>query len=478
MADPLSPSGSQSRPPDSLDSFVVSDSQGSEYSAAYRRHDEFKERFGSHSVKRHEAEMQFMPKPFMGKASGSQQELGGKLLRTLGKMRGLVTRSLPAEQYSVPAWKEALVPASEWQGELGANQVDMFVSDKRLLNNMDPSSEWYDRMGNGVLFNGEVPETFDIAQLDRRQTCFLLSALGAYASAPLGKRLLQQIIRLYPEGFVGVTLNDGPLAGRTVKVLVSSCRPVDGHGKDYYSFANTSGTRWAGYFEKACHALLLERSDNVDKMKEEMLGEDLSYIENLLRTLTSNKKTGCLLDRIDMSLAFKLLPPMPELKSPSPAFQQPKTLSAFDARHDELKDPLVKDLICFNIKQGIPVILGTRGDWQGTFNASSGTPTNHAVTVLGPASLRKSSETVDGFLTYDPYGEAFGKSDIATASAGAAVSVKSAGQAVRFCSYDDIHKYFDRVAIARGGFVHNPEYLKNLTAEKTDARNEDGWELV
>ncbi|WP_354008953.1 hypothetical protein [Endozoicomonas lisbonensis] len=457
---------------------MVSDSQEPEYSAAARDHNEFKARFGSHSVKKHEAEMQFMLKPFMRKASGSQQALGKRLLRTLGKVRGLVTRSLPADQCTVPDWKEARVPASEWQDELRANQVDMFVSDERLLNNMDSSSEWYDRMGNGVLFNGEVPDTFDIAQLDRRQTCFLLSALGAYAATPLGQRLLQQIIRLYPEGFVGVTLNDDSLAERSVKVVVSSSRPVDRHGKDCYSFANTSGARWAGYIEKACHALLLERSANVDQLKKEKPGEDLSYIEGLLRLITSNKKNSCLLDRIDMSLAFKLLPPMPELTSPSPAFQQPQSLNAFDARDDDLKKPLIKDLICFNIKQGIPVILGTRGDWRGTFNASSGTPTNHAVTVLGPASLRKGSDTVDGFLTYDPYGEAFGKSDIATASVGTTTSVKPSGQAIRFCSYDDIHEYFNRVTIARGGFVHNLEYLKKLAAEKPDARNEDGWELV
>ncbi|UYM16522.1 hypothetical protein [Endozoicomonas euniceicola] len=479
MSDPLSSGGSPSHPSELTDSFVISDSQEPEQLTATLKHKEFKARFVSHSVETHKAEMKLMLKPYKDITPGSQQALGKKLIRKLGKVRALFKPSLPAEQQPVPGWEEAHIPAPEWQDELGVNQVDMFVSDERLLKNIDSGSEFYVRMGNGALFNGEVPETFDIAQLDRRQTCFLLSALGAYAMTPLGNRLLQQIIRLYPEGFVGVTLNDDALAERNVKILVSSSRPVDGNGKDFYSFANSSGARWPGYIEKACHALLLERSDNIKQMKQDMPDEDLSHIEGLLRLLTSDEKTDCLLDRIDMSLAFSLLPPMPELESTSPAFQQPQKPSIFDVRDDALEDPMTQEQIRFNIQNGIPVIMGTRGDWKGALNATSGTPTNHAVTVLGPAFLRKGSTVVEGFLTYDPYGEAFGSSDIATASAGAVTNVKAVGQAIRFCSYGDIHNYFNRVAIARGGFVHNPEYLKQLAAKKPDGTgDEDGWELL
>ena len=477
MSTPPSSSGFPGHTADSLDTYVVSDVD----SDTKGQHDRFKARFGSHSVEKHRAEMGLMLKPYTDKTPGSQQSMSKRLLRTMGKVRGFMTRSFPADRLPVPERQKASLPAPAWKQSLSENKVDLFVPDKALLDNMDNGYEGYTRQGKEVLFNGGVPDIFDIAQLDRRQTCFLLSALGAYATTPLGNSLLQQAIKLYPDdGVVGVTLNDGSMAERDVKVLVSSRRPVDDKGKDYYSFGNNSGAYWPGYFEKACHALLLERTANIEKMKSENPGEDLSYLDGLLRLLTSNQKSGCMIDRVDMSMAISLLPAMPKLQSPNPAFQQGKEPEAYNARDNELKEPLVKDLICFNIKQGIPVILGTRGDWKGRLNATSGTPTDHAVAVLGPAMVRKGSKTEEGFLIYDPYGEALNQQGASSGSEVASAStVKAAGQAVRFCTYDEMHKQFARVTIARGCFTHNQAYLDQLAASKPGTSSDDsGWELV
>ncbi|AMO56937.1 hypothetical protein GZ77_01660 [Endozoicomonas montiporae] len=477
MSDPLSPDNRTSHSQGLPDSFVVSDSQDTGSAANPELHNRFKARFGLHSVEKHEPEMRLSLKPYQGKISRFQQAIGKRLLRTFGKAKALMTPSRIADPQPVPEWKQARFPASEWKEQLYDNQVDMFVPDQSLLGNMADATEGFAHQEKAVLFNDGVPEPSDIAQLDRRHTCFLLGALAGYAASPLGKPLLQQIIRLYPGGFVGVSLNDPSLAERIVKVLVSSDRPVDQNGKDYYSFGNASGARWAGYIEKACHAFLLEQSANVARMKSE-LSEGGDHLEGLLRLLTSNKKSGCLIDRIDMSLAFNLLPPMPELKSPGSAFKQSDSQELFDVRGDDLKSELNKDLIICNIKQGIPVILGTRGDWQGKLNATSGTPTDHAVAVLGPASIVREGKKVEGFLTYDPYGEAFGSTDMPSTS-GDATAVKSAGQAVRFCSYDDIYDNFARLTIARGGFVHDKAYLNQLAGGKpATSRPDDGWELV
>ena len=499
MATPPADRPRSSSPDPLLESYSVSEPDDVQIQDNDALHSQFKAKFGRHSVTRHATDMKLTLSPYKNEGPRDQTTLSKRILRRAGELRAAFSFSSNAQLQKVNDWKGVAVPASEWSQPLMKNKIDVFVPDETLLGDIDGKSIRCYREETEKLFTGDTPEVADIAQLDQRSSCFLLSALGAYAATPLGNRLLKETVCQY-DGFVGVSLYDSALAQGNAKVLVTSKRPVDENGMDYYSFNNSTKAHWPGYVEKACHALLLERNANIKEMKRDNPGKDMSYMDNQLRFLTSDKKEeGCMLDRVDMALSMDLLPRIPTLKSPNPVFKQLSDGQNSDMNRTELSQPGSIDVIRYNIEQGIPVVLGTRDDLVGVIQASSGTPTNHAVAVIGPAVMKKKGKIIHGFLTNDPYGEAFkggeavpdlkdrvmgasvsAKGRQASASAHPpSIAVKSAGQSVRFHSYDDFHNHFKRAVIAHGGFVYDREHLNELATRRAQTGpSADDWELL
>ncbi len=192
--------------------------------------------------------------------------------------------------------------------------------------------------------------------------------------------------------------------------------------------------------------------------------EDAEIINGHLANIRDPRETGNLLDHTTLFNAIQFLPPLPEKPSADARYSQNLTAPEI-LQEDDLTDSRYLDLLKFNIDQGVPVILGTKGAIKGFQKAMyTGTPTNHAVGVLRPAQIKKGHSVIEGVLIYDPYGDSLDAhqnlekyTDSVTSAQKAqsdqySLNTKVSGQAVRFVAYEDFGKYFCKAAIASGGY--------------------------
>lgn len=448
-------------------------------------HEAFKARFGPRNVIECTPEQDISLNTYNGKKPLHQKKAAIQAIQLSGKIQNLTSKKKLIDFIPVP---QACIPFTPglWKPDLIENDVDIYLPEKILLADLIPDGRCFRLLGVSPLFNHGMPEVKDIAQLHKRSTCYLLSTLAAYVATPIGNELIKRSMCQFQDGLVGVTLHDSVLTERDVKVLISNQRPVDIDGKDLYSFTNTSEAHWPGYFEKAYHAFLLGCRANIETMKSERPEQDLSYLDSLFRSLAGDRKPNRMIDHMDMSMPIGVLPSMPALKSSNPLYKQGNIHEKIDLSADQLHSTYNKNLIRFNIEQGIPVVMGTLGGLKGGIQAAfSGTPTKHALAVIGPA---KNSEGKEGFLTYDPYGESLSEKPVpdlnyrqklAMTGGKPTMDIKSRGEAITFNTYDKITDRFDRVTIARGGFMYDKDHLQQAHSETVKGEDsDDEWEVV
>ena len=359
--------------------------------------------------------------------------------------------------------REAII--RQFNSDINQAKVDIFYKDKQLAQFIPkipnilstPVSSLTDEW---KLFNFNTPIPEDICQNDLRSTCYLLASLASYAASPITKGLLKNCFIAADNEHTAVILYCS-LLDRNITVLTTNTRLVNSKGQDIYSFGNGSNARWAGIMERAVHAAQIHRFSgckqiisNIPIEQADLRGEIREHQNMALgKGNTSPQK---LLDYSSTHVSMSFLP--------SVSFLTKVQGEGFTSH--ELIKPENLQLIRFNVEHGIPVILGTKGGSAGAFNAlTNGSPTNHAVGVLGPA--QRDGET--GLLIYDPYGESLGletgensfssmqkklyDSDEPTIQ----LPPIKATSAVRFYAYSDLHKYFSEVKTARGGYNRLPK---------------------
>lgn len=364
------------------------------------------------------------------------------------------------------------------------------VSEEVLAADLLPGKKVYTLPERHPVFHSNSPSYEDIRQNDKRGTCYLLSGLASYARSPIGQKLLTDNIRDLGDGYAAVTLFDTVL-DKDVTVIVSTARLTDAKGNDLYSFRNDNGVCWPALVEKAFHALKLSQVEVLKPLIETSKANGDSDYEDFLQTklqevYSQKQKSGnSLLDHNTLFNAVNCFPRLPVLDTESQGYKQhfnrPLVFSGVD-----LEDKTNIDQLRFNVERGVPVILGTRGDFKGKMLAAfSGTPTNHAVAVLSPATCQEAKRP-NGVLVYDTYGSALDGKEVVVKlpSASASftdeeaasyqadsmtddldgfdvvhrsevpekVTTQSAGRSVRFYSYEELHEYFSSAVVAPGGF--------------------------
>lgn len=435
---------------------------------------------------------------FTGHYPDSQEKKGKATVRKISRLFS----KAQSDKTVLP--QPVKLPAKEFQPTLAPDidfencPVHVHFSDDELVKNMKLTGNVFTRPDSRPVFSGE-PSPVDVQQTDQRSTCYMMSMLAAYAASPTGKKIIEAMVRPAGENLAMVTLYD-PLTRENIQVMVSTCRLVDESGKDLYSFGNPTEARWAGIVEKAYHAYKMHRSKKVKEEigKAEKNGEldRASYYTDQLHKVAPVDPKRSLLDWGDVLHSSACVPALPEIKDRPLADYQyqpnsPKKLDEFD-----LKGKKAIAELRYNIELGIPVTLGTpeitpRGIWRAI---STGTPTNHAIAVLGPAEMMQHGKPVEGVLVYDQYGSSLDggvevnrDTPIVTTTRGFKktaivlpdppvsetgdteeiedlayepelvtddvinpVLTKAAGRSVRFYRYDELHKYFVKGSMARG----------------------------
>lgn len=401
-------------------------------------------------------------------------------------------------------------PSSEFQLSLTPDTpledtpVHVHVSDDELIASMKMTGKVFTRPDSRSIFSGE-PSPVDVQQTDQRSTCYMMSMLAAYAASPIGKRILEAMVRTAGKDLALVTFYD-PLIQENIQVMVSTSRLVDKSGKDIYSFGNPTEARWAGVIEKAYHAYKLSRSkrmkEEIEKAKQNGEADRAAhYIDQLHKVAPLDPKRS-VLDWGDVLQSVSCMPELPEMKDrPQESYtyqpNSPRKLNEYDFKTKKNIEELR-----YNIELGVPVILGTPGMTpKGIYRAlSTGTPTAHAIAVIGPAQMIQGGKFFDGVMVYDQYGSsldggvevnastsvvtktrAVEKPEMLASSETALLDepapedtdteksgdptyepelvtdevinpflTKAAGRSVRFYSYDQLHKYFVKGSMARG----------------------------
>ncbi|MRI33112.1 hypothetical protein EOPP23_08965 [Endozoicomonas sp. OPT23] len=424
--------------------------------------------------------------------------------------------------YSLPVQKVEIEPHSK------SDKVSSYRVTDHQLAELNGSTSFATAIEpERPIFNESGPAPEDIRQADSRSTCHLLSALASYAASPTGKELLKGSIQVTESGEASVTFEADGIDQQAVSV--STDRLLSNNGEDIFSFSNKSEALWPGLIEKAFSGMRTKlRSDFQTRIKSMEDAGNYGEAANLipLRDRYTSSTGSTAADHSELFSAIQFLPPFPKCKAPENLKQDFKSSVTFDK--EDLTDPGQLELLKTNIELGVPVILGTHGKIKGGIQAlKTGTPSNHAVAVLGPAEQRtKDGHHIKGVIIYDPYGESLGgdnsesKSrsnslesspeqpsqptssenvpttlpdssdsllesydlaedvfddidiadygfilpeegqtpeifdDFISVDKNEAVTdsyLKGSGRATRFCSYNDLHKYFRNAATAKGG---------------------------
>lgn len=478
-------------------------------------HDELKSCFGYRTVSAIlESETEKKLPEYTGRLPSDQE--GKKLgtLRKMGRIMGLGSKPLTVFPKKLEVNFPEVPPAFEGEKALRESPAHIFVPDNKLAANLLPDEPVFIRTDKRAIFAGE-PAPADVCQVDRRSTCYLLSALASYSASPIGKKVLKEMVHPAGEGYALVTFFDSATQ-ENIQVMVSTDRLTDKNGRDVYSFNNPTRAIWAGIIEKAFHAYKLSRSE---KLKEQIVlakqqGDELkqNFLEVELHKIAPPAPRKSLLDRGNMFGAINCIPRIPRaIEQPSGTHYNYNHQSSVMLENLDVRNTNVKELLRFNIEMGVPVILGTHpsNSLTGSLRAvTTGTPTGHAVAVLGPAEIltgKKGQNLEDGVLIYDPYGIALdgGRelSDDSTVIRFAQMTglsekdtppktpeeeeetsfipksvpessierlesddfepveqndvgllTKTAGHSVRFYTYEQLHRYFAKGTIAAGGY--------------------------
>ena len=426
---------------------------------------------------------------FSGKPAEQQVEVRFEALRSIGRLAGKTKRK---QNISFLEPKKITIPVSTGDRSPEELKADIYVSDNDLASDLLPDKKDVFILPDILPVFGSGAIRYNaVRQCDKRATCYLLSGLASYAKSPVGQKLLTDCIKDLGDGYASVTLMD-PVFNKEVTIVVSTARLTDAKGNDLYSFRNDMGVCWPAVVEKAFHALKLSRTDTlkqaISASKESGQKEYTAFLEDKFRDIGSLGKDSKLLDHNTLFDAMNCLPRIPSVETEGGSYKQHSDGSIVFPETDLKREGCINTLR-FNIEHGVPVVLGTRGGLGGAWNAvRSGTPTKHAVAVLGPAILHEKGSP-DGVLIYDTYGSALDGDDViiksptepaSTLKAGSSsemegatgitedfemldlprgqeslpesVITQSAGRSVRFYSYKDLHKYFSSAVVAPGGF--------------------------
>ena len=438
---------------------------------------------------------------FRGKAPSSQESYVLSLARKPSKLLSLFQREISVYPHKPKDYFPTILPAIEPSDNPQEYPVHISASDEALINNLSPSEPAYVRQGSRGIFCNNDPKPEDVRQTDRRSTCYLMSTLASYASSSGGKKILKNMITPVDKDHVIVTFYD-KIIGDNVQVLVSTARLVDKNGKDFYSFNNPTEACWPGIIEKAYHAYKLTRStqlrEQIQKADDQSLIDKEFFLHNHLQSIAPLDETKSLLDWGDMSHAIGCmsgLPLMTEIPQDGAHYHHQKEASFI--QEEEFKTLKAQQQLKFNIDMGIPVILGTPPlGTKGFFRTiTTGSPTGHAIGVLGSADLLINGRLHQGILVYDPYGvtldggeilddtsaivQMSGKSpsieamnritplldrtspedpdefeliDDSHSDIIGSLVTKAAGRSVRFYRFNELHNYFAKGAIAPGGY--------------------------
>ncbi|KEQ16394.1 hypothetical protein [Endozoicomonas numazuensis] len=374
--------------------------------------------FRARTAKEIESKQKYLGPPEAFKENGPvrNQRLKYIWLRGVGKLIGLFGRETPV--YHKPI-KDIVYPQPKPENLTKPDdaQVDIFTSDRNLASYLTGSEPVFVRTeSDRPLFNASEPIPEDVRQSDSRATCYLLSALASYAASPVGKQLLLNNIHPLKPGYALVKFHD-PSLEQAIQVMVKTDRLIDQKGADLYSFDNDSRSSWVGTVEKAFHSFrtsMKERIESFNRVaKSEKDGEAEIHYQALLQDLIDKGEDHTTLDHSHIFKAIRFLPPMPECADPPEGLVQ-DLHSPVLFNQDDLSDKRSLELLKANVDNGVPMILGTRSDAAGIVNAIySGTPTDHAVAVLGPATTLVDGKPVEGLLIYDTYGDSLdGNSEV------------------------------------------------------------------
>ncbi|WP_062261596.1 hypothetical protein [Endozoicomonas arenosclerae] len=364
--------------------------------------------FRARTVKEVESKQKHFKPPESSKDGPvNNQRLKYVWLRGVGKLMGLFGKETAVYQKPLKdiAYPKPKPEPLENPDEV---QVDIFTPDKNLANYLTGSDPVFVRPeSDRPLFNASEPIPEDVRQSDSRATCYLLSALASYAASPVGKQLLLNNIHPLKPGYALVRFHD-PGLEQAIQVMVKTDRLVDEQGTDLYSFDNESQAGWVGTVEKAFHAFRTSMKERIESFsrvaKSDKDREAEIHFNALLEDLIDKGEDHTTLDHSHIFKAIRFLPPMPEGKVPKGLTQDFHSPVLFN--QDDLSDKQSLELLKANVENGVPMILGTRSGVVGMANAiQSGTPTDHAVAVLGPATAMANGKPVEGLLIYDTYGD-------------------------------------------------------------------------
>lgn len=346
-----------------------------------------------------------LPK-YTGPISEHQQNAGLSTVRKISRFFSKARRLQTVQPINVRIPPKDFQPSLIPETPLEETPPPIFVSDDKLVENMGMSGKAFIREDTRPIFEKE-PNPVDVQQCDKRSTCYVMSMLAAYAASPTGKKILEAMVQPDGENLALVTFYD-PLTEKNIQVRVSTSRLVDKNGKDLYSFGNPTNTRWAGIIEKAYHAYKLSRSQALKVVIEEARAKKdddrANYYTQELRKIVPLDARRSLLDWGDPLQSVSCIPKLPEMtERPGPKYSyQFDYLKKF--LPSDLKDTDALANLKYNVELGVPATLGTL---KSAFRAlSTGTPTNHAIAVAGPAVILNEStgQMHEGVLVYDQYG--------------------------------------------------------------------------
>lgn len=245
-----------------------------------------------------------------------------------------------------------------------------------------------------VVFMRGDPVLSDIHQNRSLHTCYILSSAAAYLASDAGRELLRSCFHIHKDR-VNVELYL-PLIESSLSIEL----PVK-KDEARYSYSK-NGSLWPALLEQAIQGVGLA----VEKLAAEVSSNESKEVryalnDNYLREYI-NHEGKANLDWGVLNSVFNHLP-TPGNETGLYRAKQTGYYSFSQASKDDSERVLRKAL-----QQSIPTVLGTKpaSVESGLRALEVGVPTSHAVAVLREAiATDRHSNTIEGFLVFDPYGE-------------------------------------------------------------------------